>query len=159
MRIQTYRIKNNEIAIFDPETLKIWKASAETAFDLENNLTDTDACETCFGKPVNNPILIPEEKVVKEDEFDTLVLHIANCCNMRCEYCYESHSTYISTPGMMSIETAIRTLKLYYSRYSYIREIKLFGGEPALNQPVIEAVGEYVEKLYKQGYISKKPML
>lgn len=158
MRIQTYRIKNNEIAIFDPETLKIWKASAETAFDLENNLTDTDACETCFGKPVNNPILIPEEKVVKEDEFDTLVLHIANCCNMRCEYCYESHSTYISTPGMMSIETAIRTLKLYYSRYSYIREIKLFGGEPALNQPVIEAVGEYVEKLYKQGYISKKPI-
>ena len=157
MKIQTYKIKNDEIAVFDPESLKIWKTSAEVVSKSEKYLTDAGACEDLFGEAVNHPVLIREE-TVKENEFDTLVLHIANSCNMQCEYCYESHSTYISAPGMMSIETAIRTLNLYYSRYSYIREIKFFGGEPALNQPVIEAVCDYIGKLYTQGSISKKPV-
>lgn len=160
MKIQTYGIRNNETAVFDPESLKIWKVPAGAAClaGAEKDSDEAADYEKLFGTPVNNPVLVPEAEAVREDEFDTLVLHITGCCNMQCEYCYESHSTYISDPGKMSAETALRTLELYYSRYSYIREIKFFGGEPALNQPVIRAVGAYVEEQYAAGRISRKPV-
>lgn len=152
--MHTYKIRNGEVALFDQETLQIW-----TVTDSNMNYSDlnVDDCERLFGKAINAPVLIPD-KSMGQGAFDTLVLHIANCCNMQCEYCYESHSTYISTPGNMSIETAIRTLDLYYLKYSYIREIKLFGGEPALNLPVIQALGEHVDNMYSTGKITKKPV-
>lgn len=152
--IYTYKIRENKTAVFDSETLKIWKVSENIDFD---NINST-SCEELFGDSINNPVLTLEAERSSNDNFDTLVLHIANCCNMQCEYCYESHSTYVSAPGNMSIETAIRTLELYYSKYSYIREIKLFGGEPALNLPVIKALGEQVDMMYSEGKIEKKPV-
>lgn len=152
--IHVYKIQNGDLALFDQDTLKIWKTS--NLNKISSSLT-ADDCDRLFGNAVNNPVLTPDAGG-NDDAFDTLVLHIANCCNMQCEYCYESHSTYISSPGNMTLETAIRTLDLYYSRYSYIREIKLFGGEPALNLPVIKALGEHVDELYSLGRISKKPV-
>lgn len=153
--LQTYELENGDIAAFDPDTLNIWKVSERRIFEL---CMDDNECRKMLGKPLNNPILVPESSTLHKSMFDTLVLHIANCCNMQCEYCYESHSTYISTPGIMSVETAVRTLDLYYSKYSYIREIKFFGGEPALNQPVIKVVGEYVDQLYSRRVMTKKPV-
>lgn len=151
--IYTYKIKGNEIAVFDSETLKIWKASNNTAFDD----LDSRTCEKTLGDPINRPVLTLDANALN-DNFDTLVLHIANCCNMQCEYCYESHSSYIAAPGNMSVETAIQSLELFYSKYSYIREIKLFGGEPALNLPVIKALGEHVDQMYSANKIKSKPV-
>lgn len=153
-----YKLKNGGIAVFDPESLKIWKLQEEKVMDFDQYPADSKDYEQYLGAPLNQPKLIQESEACSELEFDTLILHIANCCNMQCEYCYESHSTYISEPGNMSVETALRTLDLYYSKYTYIREIKFFGGEPALNQEVILAVGQYIEKLYAQGVMSKKPV-
>lgn len=153
--VYTYKIRDGRIAVFDPETLKIWNISEneEPSCDING-----EECDTLFGKSVNNPVLDFDENNLNGKNFDTLVLHIANCCNMQCEYCYESHNTYISAPGKMSVETAIHILELYYSRYSYIREIKFFGGEPALNLPVIKALGEHVDKMHSEGKIKDKPV-
>jgi uncharacterized protein len=77
--------------------------------------------------------------------FDTLILHISNCCNMKCGYCFAGHGSYRSESGLMTKQTAKQTLDVFFNRYPYIREIKLFGGEPFLNPDVMEFVGKYVQ--------------
>ena len=155
--MKVYAINKDESAVYDPESLKIWKVPTKVASEVMTDLEGVADCEERLGTPVNNPALTFEGE--REKDFDTLVLHIANRCNLQCEYCYERHSTNIAAPGNMSVDTAIRTLDLFYSKYSYIRELKLFGGEPALNQPVIDAVGNHVEQLFSEGKIRKKPVL
>lgn len=157
MKFQTYRLNDRETAVFDPESLKIWKVDM-AADKVRTDLADAADFEKEYGAPVNHPNLVPEKKADRAKEFDTLVLHIANRCNMQCEYCYESHSTYLSAPGNMTEATAVRAVDLFYANYSFIREIKFFGGEPALNQPVMEAVCRHVGELFSAGKIEKKPV-
>ena len=82
------------------------------------------------------------------EKLDTLILHISNSCNLKCGYCFAGHGSYQSKPGLMEVQTAIQTLEVFFKRYSYIREVKLFGGEPLLNPDVMEAVGKYI-RAYK----------
>lgn len=144
------------IGVLDCDTLHIYRISKESGYQLEQQEASEEKIYELCGDAINHPVLQEEEN--KATEFDTLILHISNTCNMKCGYCFAGHGSYHTKPGIMSERTAIRTLELYYGRYQYIREIKFFGGEPALNLDVIASVGAYVEKLYEEGIIRKLPV-
>lgn len=158
MKLKAYQLNETESAVFDPDSLRIWKVPLEKTREILAFQGGLEELESGFGTPVNNPISRKPKKDEQETKFDTLVLHIANNCNLQCEYCYERHSENTAAPGNMTIETALDAVRCFYSRYSYIREIKFFGGEPALNQPVINAVCSYVAQSFVEGKIREKPV-
>ena len=154
-------IDENVKAFFNPETLRIWTFPADQWNLFEQtepgNLSE-EAVAAQLGQPRNDPVLNQPGTLDAPDTFDTLILHVTHNCNMACKYCYERNNHYMADPGMMSEQTALRAVELFYSRYSYIREIKFFGGEPTLNQPVIKSVCMYVDRLYASGKIKDKPV-
>lgn len=162
-RIRYHLIDNgSDTVIFfcdDLSILKVQNDEIERYKDvLDGNRTNADKE---WYKTIQHTILnnISDINDVSEDDFDfsTLILHISNDCNMRCEYCFASHGLYKSKKGLMSKETAIKTLELFYKKYKSIREIKFFGGEPLLNAVVIETVCQKVTEMYKCGLISAMP--
>ena len=44
---------------------------------------------------------------IPEKWFSTLVLHVANTCNLRCKYCFANHGNYQSKAGIMEPQTGI----------------------------------------------------
>lgn len=154
-------IDENVKAVFNPETLRIWTFPADQWNLFEQtepeNLSE-EAVAAQLGQPRNDPVLNQPGTLDAPDTFDTLILHVTHNCNMACKYCYERNNHYMADPGMMSEQTALRAVELFYSRYSYIREIKFFGGEPTLNQSVIQSVCKYVNQMHAAGKIKKKPV-
>ena len=71
----------------------------------------------------------------------TLVLEVAQTCNLRCTYCYAGGGSYGGAPRLMRPELARRAAR-HLVESSGEREqvtLVLFGGEPLLNFPAIEA--------------------
>jgi len=130
------------LGVLDTETLYIYRVPEQNPEIL--------------GQPINDVVGGSEYQI--SDAFDTLVLHISNMCNMKCRYCFAGHGSYQSEQGLMNPAIAVMAVKRYYSRYRFIREIKFFGGEPALNLPAILAVGECVEMMHDEGAIEKMPV-
>ena len=112
------------------------------------NLTD----EFTQSENSQNPI-----HTASDEKFSTLILHITNDCNMMCKYCFANHGLYASDRGLMSPQTAIRAIEIYYKRYGYIREIKFFGGEPMMNTETIREVCVHVHKMLKRKAIQQLP--
>lgn len=71
-----------------------------------------------------------------------LQFNISEDCNLRCRYCVAKGGNYGRESSLMSPETAIKGLDLFYSYYREIGNIQLFGGEPLLNIDTIEAICE-----------------
>nr|WP_277601294.1 radical SAM protein [Marinitoga sp. 38H-ov] len=81
--------------------------------------------------------------------FNTLVLNVAQECNMKCIYCFADNGTYGNT-SIMKFETVKLALeKLYNNRFDQL-SISFFGGEPLLNFKLIKEVVEYIEKNFNQ---------
>jgi len=71
----------------------------------------------------------------------TLVLEIAQTCNLRCAYCYAGGGTYGGEPRVMRPELARRAARFLVAS-SGDREsvtLVLFGGEPLLNLAALKA--------------------
>ena len=76
----------------------------------------------------------------------TLVLEVAQACNLRCRYCYAEGGAYGGEPRLLSPETARRAVRLLL-READDRQpatLVLFGGEPLLNMPALRAAVEEV---------------
>ena len=71
------------------------------------------------------------------------IVNVSQKCNMRCRYCYAEGGSY-SNWGMMSEETAIKTMKYFSKNFDIISNILFFGGEPLLNIHVIQRICEEV---------------
>ena len=71
----------------------------------------------------------------------TLVLEVAQTCNLRCSYCYAGGGSYGGTPRLMRPELARRAARHLVESSGEREQITLvlFGGEPLLNFPAIEA--------------------
>lgn len=91
--------------------------------------------------------------------FSTLVLHVANICNLRCKYCFANHGNYQSKAGIMEAQTGIDAVDTYYAKYDVIEEIKFFGGEPLCASETIRAVAAHVTEKYERGEIPVLPKL
>ncbi len=77
----------------------------------------------------------------------TLVLEVAQSCNLRCTYCYADGGTYGGPVRLLSPETARRAARFLVATSGDQEEVTLvlFGGEPLLNLPAIRAAVEEAE--------------
>ena len=71
----------------------------------------------------------------------TLVLDAAQACNLRCRYCYAGGGSYGGATRIMRPELARRAARFLVESSGDRRSVTLvlFGGEPLLNMPAIEA--------------------
>ncbi len=71
----------------------------------------------------------------------TLVLEVAQSCNLRCSYCYAGGGTYGGAPRLMPPELARRAARHLVAASGDREQVTLvlFGGEPLLNLPAIKA--------------------
>ena len=65
-------------------------------------------------------------------------LHVTGDCNLRCRYCYETH-----TRARMAEETAKKAVDLAFSYGHEKNGFSLFGGEPMLERTLVESVCRY----------------
>ncbi len=87
---------------------------------------------------------VPEPFHPQDIPLGTMVLEVAQDCNLRCKYCYAEGGSYGGTPRMLSPQMARKAVRLLV-REAGDREsvtLVLFGGEPLLNMPAIEAAVE-----------------
>ena len=71
----------------------------------------------------------------------TLVLEAAQACNLRCTYCYAGGGSYGGAARIMRPELARRAARLLVESSGDRKSVTLvlFGGEPLLNMPALEA--------------------
>jgi uncharacterized protein len=71
----------------------------------------------------------------------TLVLEVAQSCNLRCSYCYAGGGAYGGTPRLMRPELARRAARHLVESSGDRSEVTLvlFGGEPLLNLAALKA--------------------
>ncbi len=86
----------------------------------------------------------------------TLVLEVAQDCNLRCTYCYAEAGTYGSKPCLLAPETARKAVRYLLDNSADQQSVTLifFGGEPLLNMPAIRAATS--EAISYAGKIGKK---
>ena len=108
--------------------------------------------------PLTRQSLADERRWDTEHGLAKLVLQIAHICNLTCSYCISDSGRWGSAPsGLMSAATAKRALRFFAEQYGSIGTIYLFGGEPTLNLPCIEAVCAEAEALVDDGVLSSMP--
>lgn len=79
----------------------------------------------------------------------TMVLEVAQDCNLRCSYCYAEGGAYGKTSRLLDPELARKAVRLLV-KDSHDQEqvtLILFGGEPLLNMAAVKAAVEEVETL------------
>jgi uncharacterized protein len=76
---------------------------------------------------------------------------------MKCAYCYANNGVYYSEGMMMDRKTALNAINFAVGNFSMIELINFFGGEPSLNEGLIELVCEYTLYLYNKGIIRYLP--
>ena len=97
---------------------------------------------------------VPQRELVK------LVLQVAHQCNLTCAYCCSDAGKWGSNQtGLMSPDLARRALRLFARRHGRIGTIYLFGGEPTLNIPAIDAVCDEAEALVHSGDLEDLPII
>lgn len=71
----------------------------------------------------------------------TLVLEVAQDCNLRCTYCYAEAGTYGAAPCLLAPGTARRAVRHLLDNSGDRDHVTLifFGGEPLLNMPAVRA--------------------
>jgi len=77
----------------------------------------------------------------------TLVLEVAQACNLRCAYCYAGGGSYGGTARLLDPEKARRAARFLVDASGDRDSVTLvlFGGEPLLNMPAIAAAVEEAE--------------
>jgi uncharacterized protein len=86
-----------------------------------------------------------------------LTLNISNTCNMTCKYCYANGGAYYTRGMLMNRDTALNAVNVVSRNFSMIDHVNFFGGEPTLNQPIIEMVCEYFIYLHTRGVLPYLP--
>ncbi|MGD8384966.1 MAG: radical SAM protein [Lysobacterales bacterium] len=100
-----------------------------------------DFCDARILRPLPQAKTPPRRLEPGQCGLATLVLEVAQDCNLRCSYCYAGDGTYGGAPTLMEPQTARRSIRylLDNSRDNEELTVILFGGEPLLNLPAVEA--------------------
>ena len=82
----------------------------------------------------------------------TLVLEVAQACNLRCAYCYAGGGSYGGKSRLMRPEIARRAARHLVESSGDLRQVTLvlFGGEPLLNLPALRAAVLEAEAAVKE---------
>lgn len=79
---------------------------------------------------------------------DNLRLNISGICNLKCSYCYAGYGKYNENRnGIMTRWTLTNCLQKLSSIYGRLNKIAFFGGEPLLNQGLIEFTINYMDRI------------
>jgi len=141
------------------QTLRKWRSTEfielekVTSPDLEvlEGLRDAQILLPVSGEKSSMPSLEPATTPLS-----TLVLEVAQDCNLRCTYCYAEAGTYGSKPCLLTPETARKAVRYLLDNSADQKYVTLifFGGEPLLNMPAIRAATS--EAISYGGEIGKK---
>ena len=74
-----------------------------------------------------------------------LCLHIAQDCNLACQYCFAEEGEYHGRRALMSFEVGKKALDFLVANSGSRRnlEVDFFGGEPLMNWEVVKQLVEY----------------
>lgn len=86
-----------------------------------------------------------------------LTLNVSNICNMACKYCYANRGTYYTRGKLMNRNTALNAINFISRNFSKIEHVNFFGGEPTMNESIVELICEYIIYLYSNGVLSYLP--
>ena len=88
----------------------------------------------------------------RHTEVKALCLHVAHTCNLNCSYCFASQGNFNGQRGLMSIETAKRSLDFLVENSGdrVNLEVDFFGGEPLMNWQVVKETVKYGRSLEKK---------
>jgi len=91
-----------------------------------------------------------------EIPLSTMVLEVAQDCNLRCTYCYAAGGAYGGPARLLDVETARRAARYLVEKSgdNQALTLVLFGGEPLLNMPAVKAAVEEAEE--KAAALGKK---
>jgi uncharacterized protein len=91
--------------------------------------------------PASREKFLPVHLEPENVPLSTLVLEVAQDCNLRCTYCYAEAGTYGAAPCLLAPETARRAVRYLLDNSGDREHVTLvfFGGEPLLNMPAIRA--------------------
>lgn len=146
---QTY----SEIVLLHTITWAIYSFEKEEYNDILNNETlfenkvvipsdfdESDIANKVYLRRMTKPTL-PDYKYI-----DGYVVFTTNSCNARCFYCYEEN---LSKTETMSKETAENLVQFMIKKRSGTAPLSIqwFGGEPLLNQRVIDYIVDRLSEL------------
>lgn len=85
----------------------------------------------------------------EEFPMSTMVLEVAQDCNLRCTYCYAEGGSYGGQARLLDSETAREAARYLVRESGDLKDLTLvlFGGEPLLNMPAIKAAVLEAEKM------------
>jgi len=86
---------------------------------------------------------------VEHFPLSSLVVNVANKCNLHCTYCYEPEAAkYGSSPVQMDWDTARTSVDFLFQKAGKSREVNVifFGGEALLNLKLMRQVVAYAEE-------------
>jgi len=98
-----------------------------------------------------------EGKIDERPAIHRLSLNVSNLCNMACKYCYANGGNYYTNGMLMDKRTAFNSVNFAYRNFSAIELINFFGGEPTLNEEIIELVCEFCIYLHAKGMMPYLP--
>ena len=132
------------------ETLSRWRASPSIDLDKMPS-PDLEVLEGLRDAqilfPASREKALPPQLKPGDVPLSTLVLEVAQDCNLRCTYCYADGGTYGAVPCLLATGTARRAVRYLLDNSGDRVHVSLifFGGEPLLNmQAVRAATGEAI---------------
>lgn len=164
-RTYAFLVSTNALVELDPLALAVLEAvegqglrEDQIAQALGGRFPSEEVREA-IAELIRMAILLPEEKVKlwADSAFPpapstvpitTLVLNVAQDCNMRCSYCFAIAGTYGKAAKKMGRETAFRAVDFLLKHSGENKEVTLtfFGGEPLLNFDLIQATVKYARE-------------
>ena len=166
MRVQIFSFDESRSIIYCPDTLRFFVASKNDAHIAKLLATgynarqvihmvrglDLISCEQ-LASQLKQGDVSEATSCLHPGGLSRLVLHVSNDCNMRCRYCYAACGSYGTTRSLMDGKTLHRTLDVFYSVFSEIGLLQIFGGEPSLNLAMVREACEYVRYFKKDTHL------
>ncbi len=110
--------------------------------------------------PASRKKVSPPQIELENVPLSTLVLEVAQDCNLRCTYCYAEGGSYGAAPCLLAAGTARRAVRYLLDHSGDRGDVTLifFGGEPLLNMETVKAAADeaisYGRKLGKKVHFS-----
>lgn len=138
------------------DDLEFYKLNEEEYTELVSNTArGIDLLNGIGSNEIQENLESNKEKKVtvpKVPEISSIVMEIANDCNLRCKYCYGEGGTYGKKAALMDIGTAKKCIDflIYHGNKSQPLGVVFFGGEPLMNFKVVEEVIDYCNEKAKE---------
>lgn len=157
-----YAVGKGKLKTTTPTHAKALKASLTQYFDHgfseQDNVALEEYMEKHFGDwpdlQLESCAPLQERSILKRIE-----IIVANDCNLNCRYCYANSGTYGKKAQRMSPDAArIYLTKFLIGKYTVVKTVMFFGGEPTLCPETISEICEFFQASVERGLLSELPV-